>query len=192
MEGYPVVNDSVRNPPPVNAEPIANFPGAPLTPIGNPLLAGVGPGSWVERADTPELTYIEKHPRIVPLRVAPEMFIAERDPDPRGFTVVGGDGLPAGEVVDVWIDLADVIVRYYEVEVTAAMGSKRVLVPSTFSVVRGNRREVRVNSILSTQFADVPTTKRPDQVTLREEDQICAYYGAGTLYATPNRSEPLI
>jgi photosynthetic reaction center H subunit len=29
-------------------------------------------------------------------------------------------------------------------------------------------------------------------VTKLEEEKITAYYGAGTLYATPERSEPLI
>jgi photosynthetic reaction center H subunit len=30
------------------------------------------------------------------------------------------------------------------------------------------------------------------QVTLLEEDRIAGYFGGGTLYATPARSEPLI
>jgi len=30
------------------------------------------------------------------------------------------------------------------------------------------------------------------QVTLLEEEKIMAYYGAGTLYATPSRQEPLL
>ena len=36
------------------AEP---WPGAPLEPTGDPMLAGVGPGSYAERADHPEKTY---------------------------------------------------------------------------------------------------------------------------------------
>ena len=47
-----------------------------------------------------------------------------------------------------------------------------------------------VKSILASQFADVPGIKNPDQITLLEEDKICAYYGGGTLYATPARAEP--
>jgi photosynthetic reaction center H subunit len=38
----------------------------------------------------------------------------------------------------------------------------------------------------------VPGTKQPEQVTLLEEEKIMAYYGAGTLYATPDRAEPLL
>jgi len=49
-----------------------------------------------------------------------------------------------------------------------------------------------VNSIYGMHFANVPGTRHPDQVTKREEDQISAYYGGGTLYADPARSEPLM
>jgi photosynthetic reaction center H subunit len=49
-----------------------------------------------------------------------------------------------------------------------------------------------VKSILSTQFAHVPTTKHPEQITLLEEEKVMAYYGGGTLYATPDRQEPLL
>jgi photosynthetic reaction center H subunit len=38
----------------------------------------------------------------------------------------------------------------------------------------------------------VPGTRTPDAVTRLEEEKICAYYGAGTLYATPLRAEPLL
>jgi photosynthetic reaction center H subunit len=69
-------------------------------------------------------------------------------------------------------------------------GGKRVLLPANFSRVDRNRGEVRVQSILASQFADVPGIKNPDQITLLEEDKVCAYYGGGTLYATPGRAEP--
>ena len=49
-----------------------------------------------------------------------------------------------------------------------------------------------LSAILGKHFADVPSLANPEQITLQEEDQICAYYGGGTLYATPDRSEPLI
>jgi photosynthetic reaction center H subunit len=42
------------------------------------------------------------------------------------------------------------------------------------------------------QFADVPAVENPDQITLREEDQVQAYYGGGHLYADASRTEPLI
>jgi photosynthetic reaction center H subunit len=47
-------------------------------------------------------------------------------------------------------------------------------------------------SILASQFAEVPGLKNPDVITSLEEEKITAYYGAGTLYATPERQEPLL
>ncbi len=42
------------------------------------------------------------------------------------------------------------------------------------------------------QFVNVPTTKDPDRVTMLEEEKVVGYYGGGTLYATPERAEPLL
>jgi len=33
--------------------------------------------------------------------------------------------------------------------------------------------------------------RNPDQITLLEEEKVSAYYGAGTLYATSHRQEPI-
>ena len=49
-----------------------------------------------------------------------------------------------------------------------------------------------MRAILGSQFKDVPKTKSSEQITLLEEEKIMAYFGAGTLYATPERMEPLI
>ena len=72
------------------------FPGAPLMPTGEPLLAGIGPGAYAQRADVPDLAFDDSLPKIVPLRAAPAFFLAWEDPDLRGFDVVGSDGaMPA-------------------------------------------------------------------------------------------------
>ena len=52
-------------------------------------------------------------------------------------------------------------------------------------------RQIKVASILGRHFAQVPRLSNPEQITLREEDKICAYYAGGTLYAKAERSEPL-
>ena len=75
----------------------------------------------------------------------------------------------------------------YEVELVAG---RSVLLPITFARIRKDR--VEVHALMSDQFGNVPALKNPDQVTLLEEEKICAYYGAGTLYATPQRQEPLV
>lgn len=171
------------------AEPIGPWLGAPLEPTGNPMLDGVGPGAWAERADIADTTF-EGDLRIVPLRRAPGYGLSKKDPNPIGMPVFGADDLVGGEVVDLWVDRSEAMFRYLELEVKTDAGLRRVLLPMNFSKVEKHR--VRVRSILSTQFAFVPATRLPEQITLLEEEKVMAYYGGGTLYATPQRQEPLL
>lgn len=165
------------------------WPGAPLVPVGDPMKAGVGPGSWTARADVPDLTH-HGDPVIVPMRVASTFSVAEEDPDPRGMAVVAADRAVVGTVKDIWIDRAEFLPRYYEVAL--AGGGRSVLLPVTFALVDKRGGNVHVSAILGEQFAGVPATKSGDQITKLEEEKITAYYGAGTLYATPARAEPLL
>jgi photosynthetic reaction center H subunit len=172
----------------LKAKPTGPWPGAPLSPTGNPMRDGVGPAAWTERADTPDLT-VSGQPRIVPMRLDADYHLDTRDPDPRGMTVIGADRQIGGTVKDVWVDRSESLIRYLEVEVA---GGRNVLLPMNFCRVNGHRRMVKVKSIKGSHFADVPQHAMPDRVTRREEDRICAYYGSGHLYADPMRSEPLI
>lgn len=172
------------------AVPIAGFPGAPLTPTGDPMIDGVGPAAWANRIDMPDVMWETGEPRIVPLRADPAFFVAPEDPNPVGFDVIGCDGAVAGQVVDAWVDRSETVLRYLEI---ALVGSGRhVLAPLTMSVVKGKARQVRVRSITSAQFANVPGLRNPEQITRLEEDKVCAYYAGGTLYATAARLEPLL
>ena len=179
----------------IAARPIAVWPGAPLEPTGNPMIDGVGPGAWADREDVPELNF-ENVPSIVPLRLAVGSYIEPRDPDPRGMKVIGADNEIGGVVTEVWVDRAEGLIRYIEVDVATAAGTsagaKHVLLPMQFALVNHKRGRVTVDAILGSQFANVPATASLDQVTKREEDRIVGYYGAGTLYATPARQEPLL
>ncbi len=159
--------------------------GMPLSPTGNLLRAGVGPGSWADRADVPD-TQIDGTPRIVPLRVSAGFGVAHQDVDPRGLPVLGADGVEGGRVVDLWVDRAEMLFRYLELDVAGT----RVLLPMNFARIQS--RAVRVQSLLGHQLREVPTTRHPEQVTMLEEEKIMACYGAGTLYATPQRQEPLL
>ncbi len=177
---------------PVAARRVGNWPGAPLVPTGNPLVDGVGPAAWAERADRPDLTWDGKN-KIVPSRSDPHYGIASGDPDPRGIAVVGADGKVAGTVTDIWVDRAEHVVRYLEVD--AGPGTGPLLVPMNLAKIVGNRTKggsVKVRSILAAQFDQAPRIKSPDSVTFLEEDRICAYFAGGNLYATPKRSEPLL
>ena len=44
-----------------------------------------------------------------------------------------------------------------------------------------------MHSIFGKHFPGVPTTKSRNQVTLLEEEKICAYYAGGKLYASEER-----
>ncbi len=153
------------------------------------MTAGVGPGAFAQRAKTPDMMS-HGGPKIVPLRVAADFSIAKGDADPRGMSVTGADGVVAGTVGDVWVDKAEVMIRYLEVQV--ATTAQSVLLPMTMAVIDKGRRIVKVDAILGAHFAGVPKLSNPNQVTLDEEERVVAYYGGGYLYATPARLEPLI
>lgn len=171
----------------IKARPVAPHPGAPLEPTGDPMIDGVGPAAYAQRADVPDLT-MEGDPRIVPLRVARDHVLESRDPDPRGMPVVGADRRVGGVVRDVWVDRSEAAIRYLEVE--TADGARRVLLPINFTRIK--RNEVNVKAILAKHFAQVPRTRQPDRITRLEEERITAFYGGGTLYAEPARQEPLL
>jgi photosynthetic reaction center H subunit len=167
--------------------PSSGFEGAALLPTGtNPMLDGVGPGAWVNRADVPDLTR-EGDPKITPLRITPEYEVSENDPDPRGMKVYGFDGEVGGTVTDLWVDKSEAVFRFLEVRTPAG---RQVMLPLNF--LRMKRDLVQVKSIKGAHFEDVPGLKSPDQITFLEEEKIYGYFGAGTLYADPSRTEPLV
>lgn len=170
----------------LQATPRHRWLGSPLEPTGNPLLAGVGPGAWANRADIPDTT-VEGDPKIVPLRAAPGFGVAVQDEDPRGLNVLGADDDVAGTVAEMWVDRSEMLFRYIEVKLASG---KLVMLPINFA--RIGSHDVRVQAILAHQFADVPAHAHADQITMLEEEKIQAYYGAGLLYATPERQEPLV
>lgn len=180
----PTAND--RDELPTNVLPRA-WPGEPLDVTGDKLTSGLGPASIAQRADRPDLD-MHGQPRIVPTRVISHpVTVHENDVNPVGLSVYGLDGAKAGTVKDLWMDRAESCLRYMEVELT---GGGNVLLPITMARVA--RTGVTTDAITGAQIAGVPRTKAADQVTLLEEEKIQAYYGAGYLWATPERAEPLI
>ena len=85
--------------------------GAAYVPTGDPLLDGIGPASWANRKNVPDVT-AHGLPRIVPLSLEADIAIAARDPNPVGMNVLGADGEIAGTVSEVWIDRAEHVIRY--------------------------------------------------------------------------------
>jgi photosynthetic reaction center H subunit len=177
---------------PVSAVPVYKWPGAPLEPVGNPMLSGAGPSAYANRSGLPDMMHESNEPKIVPLRVALDFHIDAEDPDPRGMTVIGCDGQSAGAIGDVWVDRSEVIVRYLEVALAGLAEPRSVLLPMTFAVVDTARRRIVVDALTASQFLEAPATASANQVTLREEDRITAYYAGGVLYAKPSRLGPVI
>lgn len=170
----------------IAATPIGSFPGASLVPDGDQMRSGLGPGVWNGRADEVERNF-HGDAIIQPLRTATGMFLAARDTDPRGLPVLGCDGEMAGTVREVWVDIDEFIVRYLEVDVP---GTGARLVPTNFTRIGADA--VRVQALTSAQFAGIPATREADRVTKLEEEKVTAWFGAGTLYATPQRQEALL
>ena len=78
--------------------------------------------------------------------------------------------------------------RYIELQPQG--GSQPVLLPINFGRIKSDG--VHVHALYAHQFANVPKTRSPEKVTFLEEEKIMAYYGAGLLYADPDRQEPLV
>jgi photosynthetic reaction center H subunit len=165
--------------------------GSPQQPAGDPMVDAVGPASYSQREDRPDLT-VDGQPMIVPMRVATGFTVAAEDADPRGMPVVGADGVTAGKVLDIWVDRAEPQIRYLEVQLEPAFGARSVLLPIGYLKFNLSRQRVHVVSILASQFAGVPAIANPDRVTLLEEDKITGYYAGGHLYAEPSRFGPVV
>jgi photosynthetic reaction center H subunit len=161
--------------------------GYPLEPTGDPMALGLGPASWANREDVPELDG-HGHPKLVPMSAA-EAFSVATGIDPRGLPVMSGDKEIVGRITDMWIDEPEQMVRYLELELDPKYGSGTRLVPLTLARILLNR--VQIHSLYAAQFAGVPKHASPRQVTKLEEDKISAYYGGGKLYAG-NRQENII
>jgi photosynthetic reaction center H subunit len=185
--GTSTVPSHGREPVNIAARRTDRFAGAPYAPTGNPLVDGIGPAAWADRAKRPDLD-MEGHPRIVPLSTAVGYSTAAPDPGLTGWPVVGADGGVAGEVADLWIDKADRLVRYIQL---AGEGSP-ALVPMMMAVVDRRGRRIVVDALNAAQFAGVPRLEASDRITLYEEERVQAYFGGGYLYANTGRQEPFL
>jgi photosynthetic reaction center H subunit len=159
-----------------------------MDPTGDPMLTGVGPGAWTPRRDVPELDG-HGHAKIVPMGQT-ESFRVSAGRDPRGLPVMAGDGDVVGTISDMWVDAPEQLVRYLEIELDADHGGGKRLVPMQFCRIWS--KKVQIHAIYGKHFADVPVTKSSTQLTLLEEEKISAYYGGGILYASQDRTDPLL
>ena len=177
--------------PPINAEPIFPWPGAPYDPQGNPILSRLGPAAYPERAHEPDLT-IAGIPKIVPMRIATGFKLAEIDPDPRGMSVIGADRKIGGVISDLWVDRSDPLVRYFEITLPASAASRRILVPVNFAHIKRADNVVVVKAVNGGQMELAPALANVDQVTLNEEDAFGSFWAGGLLFADEDRAEPIV
>ena len=160
-------------------EKAAASEGFPQVPTGDPMADGVGPASWVPRADVPEMN-AHGNPKIRPMS-ALEDFSVSAGRDPRGMPVLSKDDHVVAHVSDLWIDEAEQEIRYLELDLEAEHGSGKRLVPMTLSKVQP--RWVMVASLHSSRFNGVPQVRTAGQITKLEEEKISAWYAGGTLYS---------
>ena len=154
--------------------------GSPLFPSGDPMDDGLGAAAWTERRDEQELDGHGK-PKIRPMSSL-KGFEVSAGRDPRGMDVVSADKVVVGQVIDMWIDVPEQLVRYLEIELKDK--SKRLL-PMPLSKI--NSKSVDVHSLYGKHFKKVPSIKKPKEVTMLEEEKVSAYYTGGKLYASYDR-----
>jgi photosynthetic reaction center H subunit len=167
---------------------VDRFSGAPYTPVGDPLIDGIGPAAYAMRAPWPDLD-MEGRLRIVPIGADHHFAIAAQDPALVGMPVTGADNRLAGVVTDVWIDRSDRMIRYLDVQLPPG---RTVRAPMAFASVERRHNRVHFDSISAAQFANVPPLATPGEITRREEDRLQGYFGGGYLYGLPERTEPLL
>jgi photosynthetic reaction center H subunit len=174
---------------PYSAEKVEPWPGAPIAPKGDPLKANVGPGAYNIRPDKP-YNALDGQDLVQPLRKAKHFALSPEGGNPIGLPVVGNDNNVGGKIKDVWVDISESVVRYYEVELGDKTGS--IILPVYFGDVQWSKRRVVVKALLAEHFTKAPRLKNPDRITMAEEDRVAAFVAAGTLYRDPERAEPFI
>ncbi|MEM1371561.1 MAG: photosynthetic reaction center subunit H [Pseudomonadota bacterium] len=187
------------NEPPLKAERRDSYEGAPLDPTGDPMVDGFGPSAFALRADRPDMT-LEGEIKIMPLRILNDFTVQTLafSMDPRGMDMIAADNQVVGKVKDLWIDRAEQLVRYVEIELAPefagplAEGEEARTVLAPMTLVNVNRRlnletwklepRAKIHSIKADQFKKAPQIKDNTRITLLEEDKVSAYFAGGHFY----------
>lgn len=180
---YP--NDEKQDDRPMAMEQMPMSAGSPFDPTGDPMIDGIGPAAWAMRRDVPELDG-HGHVKIKPMSQLGE-FSVVGGRDARGLPVQAHDGTIVGTVCDMWIDVPEQLVRYVEIDLGEA--GRRM---GPIQLVKIRRDRVSVHSLYGQHFEGIPTIASPDQITMLEEEKVCAYWCGGKLYAHPERADSQI
>ncbi len=168
-------------------------------------IAGTVTDLWIDRSEC-VLRYLEvtladgasagKATAGTPTRMGAG-FEAKADPRPANVSSLTGNGVTSampteaagGAIVGAPATGGTVVTAVATATPTRA---GTVLVPVTFANIHRRRRTVTIKAVLGSQLGMVPRPASADQITLLEEDKVAAFFGAGMLYATKNRAEPLL
>ncbi len=168
------------------AEQAFPFPGASLTPTGDPLIDGVGPAAWsAVRRDEP-LWFSAGVTQMAPARVC-GWRVAKGDVDPRGLPVIDAWGARAGVVRDLWIDRGVNILRYLEVELD---DGGRALLPIHHTDIRRIQARVALRAVRAARVAEAPRPASADRITAREEDRLTAFYAGAAFFGRDDARSP--
>jgi len=103
---------------------------------------------------------IDDMDRVVPMDQMDDFRVAADCPDPRGWDVIGSDGVLVGEVEEMLVDTAAMSVRYLDVCLNAKVsGSKRdrhVLVPIGRAELDAGSDCVHLHDLSAPQAAQLP------------------------------------
>lgn len=101
-------------------------------------------------------SYKDLDSNMKPLSDISNYTIEDGDPDPRGYTVVSGDGTDIGRVEDLIVDTSEMKVRYLVVELndaSIASADRSILLPAEQADVRTDRNQVVAASYTGTGSA---------------------------------------
>lgn len=110
--------------------------------------AGAGRG---ERADT------------TPVRIdtLDDVDVADYEHDPRGWTVIGGDGQALGKIEHLMGDTASMKVRYLTMRIDRSVldEDRQVLIPAGHAALEPERKRVRVDALSRERIGGFPAWK---------------------------------
>ncbi|MDB4951806.1 MAG: hypothetical protein JWM27_4455 [Gemmatimonadetes bacterium] len=103
---------------------------------------------------------IDDMDRVVPLDQLDDFQVADGDPDPRGWDVIGADGAKIGEVDEMLVDTRSMRVRYLDVEVddeaVAGVRDRHVLIPIGTARLDEHTDCVHVEGLSAAQVGRLP------------------------------------
>ena len=170
----PVQAPRAEAPSPVPAPNAGNPNGMPVNHDAMPLGTNLGPGSYSDRRDEPDLSH-DGRPVFRPLRYATAFDVMKGEPDPRGYAVLGLDKAVAGHVVDIWVDESEHYAKFLEIALIPELRDSRGMAATP-------RQEAEVIGVVVTEEI-VDTAIGPVEVT--EIDPIVAVSPADPDTAAP-------